>query len=286
VPPATLTTYDQVVLADHPVAFWDMDHPGATETDVTGNGHNGSYAGGTPSLTGMPNGDSAVDLNGSSEYMTVPSSTAFSIPTTQQLTWEAWIRPDLLQWSTLSDPQAYGYVAWMGKCEDYSPSCEWEARMYSSVNSENRCNRLSAYVFNPTAGLGSGADWQPQCGLLEAGQWLYVVGEYQTQTTPSGCSSTYPGSINIWVNGVEWNFADHDPTGCLSQYSVTPKAGSSPLDVGTMAMDTFFPGAVGKVALYNYLLSSPQISAHYDAMTGSVPSGSCGNTCTTLVPTP
>ncbi len=285
-PSSTPSGYDQVVLADHPVGFWDMDHPGATEPDLSGNGHNGSYEGGTPALSAMPNGDQAADFNGSTEYMTVQSSSAFSIPTTSQFTWEGWIRPDLLQWSTLSDPQTYGYVDWMGKCEDYSPSCEWEARMYNSVNSEGRCNRLSAYVFNPGAGLGSGADWQPGCNLLGAGQWLYVVGEYQTQTTPSGCSSANPGTINIWVNGVEWNFSYHDPTGCMSQYGITPKAGSSPLDIGTMAMDTFFPGAVGKVALYNYLLGQPQINAHYDAMTGAMPSGSCANTCTIPVPTP
>jgi hypothetical protein len=234
----------------------------------------------------MPNGDQAVDFNGSSEHMTVPSSNAFSIPTTHLLTWEGWIRPDVLQWTSSSDPHAYGYVDWMGKCQNYSPTCEWEARMYASVNSENRCNRLSAYVFNPSAGLGSGADWQPTCNLLQPGQWLHVVGEYQTLSTPSACSPTPSGTINIWINGVEWNPSYHYPTGCMSQYNVTPQAGSSPLEVGTMAMDTWFPGAVGKVAIYNYLLSQSQINAHFAAMTGAQPSGSCASTCTTAVPTP
>jgi hypothetical protein len=72
----------------------------------------------------------------------------------------------------------------------------------------------------------------------------------------------------------------------MSQYNVTPQAGSSPLEVGTMAMDTWFPGAVGKVAIYNYLLSQSQINAHFAAMTGAQPSGSCASTCTTAVPTP
>jgi hypothetical protein len=53
-----------------------------------------------------------------------------------------------------------------------------------------------------------------------------------------------------------------------------------------MAMDTFFPGAIGKVAIYDYLLSQAQISAHYDAMTGAEPSGSCAASCSTPVPTP
>lgn len=286
VQPTTSNTYDQTVLADNPVAYWAMKNPGGSEGDLTGRGHTGTYKGGAAKLTTMLNGDSAVDFNGNGEYLTVPSSTDFSIPTTHQLTWEAWIRPDILQWTGQNDPYGYGYVDFMGKCEVYSPSCEWESRMYASVNQENRCNRLSAYVFNPSAGYGSGADWQPQCNLLQAGQWLHVVGEYQTLTTPSGCNATYPGGINIWVNGVEWNMSYHAPTGCMSQYQITPKAGSSPLDIGTLAFDTWFPGAIGKVAIYNYLLSQSQINAHFQAMTGSAPQGSCANTCTIPVPTP
>jgi len=282
---SSTTGYDQAVLADHPVGYWGMTSAGGTEQDLTGSGHNGAYKGGTPTLTTMMNGDKAVDFNGNGQYLTVPSWSGFSIPTTQQLTWEAWIRPDTLQWSGASDPYGYGYVDFLGKCENYSPTCEWEGRMYASVNSENRCNRISAYVFNPGAGLGSGADWQPNCNLLQAGQWLHIVGEYQTQTTPSGCNTAYPGGINIWVNGVEWNMSYHSPTGCMSQYKILPKAGSSPFDIGTMALDSWFAGAIGKVAVYNYLLSQAQINAHFQAMTGATPSGSCANTCTIPVPT-
>ena len=277
------STYDQTILADDPVAFWDLD---GTGTDLTGNGHTGTYEGGIPASATLPNGDEGTDFNGSSEYFGIPSSSVFSIATTGELTWEGWIRPDVLQFTSARDPQGYGYVDWRGKCDEYGPTCEWEARMYSTTNSEGRCNRLSAYVFNLSAGFGSGADWQPDCGLLQAGQWLHVVGEYQTSTTPSGCAESYPGSINIWVNGVPWDFADHDPTGCMSQYQIVPQAESSPVDIGTMAMDTFFPGAVGKVAIYDYLLSQSQIDSHYIAMTGAAPSGSCGDTCSIPVPAP
>jgi hypothetical protein len=280
------SAYDQAILADHAVAYWAMTSPGAgAEQDLTGHGHTGSYKGGTPTLTTMMNGDTAVDFNGSSEYMTVASSAGFSIPTTGQLTWEAWIRPDTLQWSSASDPSAGGYVNWIGKCQNYSPSCEWEGRMYASVNPDNRCNRLSAYVFNSSAGYGSGAYWQPQCNLLQAGQWLHVVGEYQTITTPTSCDSSFPGTIDIWVNGVYWGASYHYPTGCMSQYSVSPTAGSSPLNIGTNALDSWFPGAIGKVAIYSHLLSQAQISAHFQAMSGAAPSGACNPTCTTPVPT-
>jgi hypothetical protein len=271
------------VLADRPVAFWSMSSTTATEPDLAGNGHAGAYRGGQPPTVGMPNGDRAVDFNGSSEYMTVPSSPAFSIPTTGSLTWEAWIRPDTLQFPNDS---ADGYVDWMGKCENYSPTCEWEARMYDTSTAEGRPNRFSAYAFNPSAGLGSAADWQPVGSLIVAGHWYHVVGEYTTLSQPSGCasSSSYPGSLNIWVDGVLWSQSSHSPTGCMSQYSVRPVANGSALNIATMAMDTWFAGAIGKVAIYDYLLTQAQISAHYKTMTGLSPGGSCASTCTLTNP--
>src|SRR5262245_13390360 len=169
------STYDAAVLADHPVAFWLMSHAAVNEPDHTGNGHTGTYQGAPPTAASMPNGDTGAGFDGASGYLTVPSSTAFSIPTTGNLTWEAWIRPDVLQFP---NDETSGYVDWMGKCEQYSPTCEWEARMYDTMTNEspNRPNRLSAYVFNPSAGLGSAADWQPAAGLIQAGGWYHVVG--------------------------------------------------------------------------------------------------------------
>jgi hypothetical protein len=251
---------------------------GAEEADLSGKGSPGTYKGPAPTLVALPNADQAASFNGANNYLSIPSKAAFSIPTTGNLTWEAWIRPAVLQFPNDSG----GYVDWMGKCADYSPSCEWEARMYNTDNDQNRCNRLSAYVFNPSAGLGSGADWQPMCGLFQANAWLHVVGEYTTLSQPADCSNsaTYPGAIDIWVNGVEWNHSRHGQTGCFGQYSVVPKANNSPVNVGTMAGDAWFQGAIGKVAIYDFLLSQAQITSHYRVMTGKAPSGSCQDTCT------
>jgi hypothetical protein len=271
--------YDQTVLCDGPVGFWAMNmSSGTQENDLTGKGSTGTYKGPAPTSATMPNGDQVANFNGSSNYLTVPSKAEFSIPTTGKLTWEAWIRPSTLQFPN----DSAGYVDWMGKCADYAPTCEWEARMYSTDNSQDRCNRLSAYVFNSSAGLGSGADWQPTCGLFQANSWFHVVAEYTTQSQPTDCNNaaSYPGSINIWVNGVEWNHSKHGQTGCFSQYNVIPKANSSPVNIATMAQDAWFQGAIGKVAIYDFLLSQNQITNHYRVMTDKAPTGSCQDTCT------
>jgi hypothetical protein len=275
--------YNAAVLADHPVAFWDMSGTGS-ETDLTGNNNTGIYDGGQPGIARLPDGARAVDFNGQSEYMTVPSNRSFSITHTGRLTFEAWIRPNYLQWNSTSDRSGEGFVNFMGKCAHYAGSCEWGARMYASANKQGRCNRISAYAFNPSAGLGVGAGWQPVCGLLRSGQWLYVVGEYQTRYTPADCNRAYTGSVAIWVNGVR--LVNYRSNGCMSQYGVRPEAGNSPLTIGTMAMDSWFPGAVGKAAIYDSLLSQAEISAHFKAMTGKAPSGSCSRAgCAIPVPT-
>jgi hypothetical protein len=272
------STYDQTVLCDQPVAYWAMamKASGSTEPDLVGS-NNGTYKGTAPTTTALPNGDAAAHFNGTNGYLTIPSNANLSVPTTHTLTWEGWIYADTLQFPNNTG----GYVDWMGKCADYSPTCEWEARMYTTTNSESRPNRMSAYIFNPSAGLGSAADWQPVDNLIKAGNWYYVVGEYTTLTAPSDCQNTamYPGAINVWVNGVEWNHSQHGQTGCMSQYNVVPAANNSPLNIGTMAQDAWFPGAVGKVAVYDKLLTQAQITAHYKAMTGQTPTGSCSATC-------
>ena len=274
---ASPSTYDQTVLCDQPVAYWAMKGTASTEPDLVAN-NTGTYKGAAPTAAALPNGDAAAHFNGSTGYLTIPSNAAFSLPTTHNLTWEGWINADTLQFPNASSD---GYVDWMGKCADYAPTCEWEARMYSTTTSETRPNRMSAYIFNSSAGLGSAADWQPVDNLIKASNWYHVVGEYTTLSQPSDCTgtATYPGSINVWVNGVEWNHAQHGQTGCMSQYSVVPTANNSPLNIGTMAGDTWFPGAIGKVAIYNKLLTQAQISAHYEAMAGKSPTGSCSATC-------
>lgn len=271
-------SYDQTILCDRPVAYWAMNETSGSEPDLTSNGNAGTYRGGPLTTTILPNGDPAVVFDGSSQYLTIASKELFSIPTTGDFVWEAWIKPSVLQFP---NDGGSGYVDWMGKCADYSPTCEWEARMYSTTNAEGRCNRISAYVFNPSAGLGSAADWQPTCGLLEANEWYHVVGAYTTKSQPSICSNgtSYPGSIEIWVNGVRWSQSRHGQTGCMSQYSVVPKAGTSPVNIGTMAQDGWFPGSVAKVAFYGYLLTEAQVAKHFTTMTGKQPTGTCANDC-------
>ena len=67
-----------------------------------------------------------------------------------------------------------------------------------------------------------------QVTYADGGQTEYVYSDVPSSPSATTCQniSAYPGSINIWVNGVKWDQAAHDPTGCMSQYKVAQRAQS------------------------------------------------------------
>lgn len=243
--------YDEVVADTHPVAYW----PNA-----------GSAS--------MPDGGTAKHYDGHS-WTEHPDAPELSIERTGVLTWSAWIQPDTLHQPSATD----GYVDFLGKCASYAPSCEWEGRFYSDDGPEDRPSRLSGYAFNPDAKLGSSADWQPAGGEVAAKDWLFVVVTYDLTRTPPPCDRRWPGTITIWVDGVQASFADHAPTGCMSQYRIRPVDGPSPVRIGSMADELSFTGAVGRVAVWDRRLTQVEIDHLFHTMTGREVVGSCADTC-------
>jgi hypothetical protein len=268
-------SYDAVVLRDRPIGYWAVNAAGTTEPDLSGKGQPGVYSGGTPARTALPNGQPAALFDGQKQYLRIPSMPAYSVAHTGNLTVEGWIRPSVLQFpNTTSD----GWLNVWGK--GLPGKREFALHMYSQINPESRENRISGYIFNNIGWHGSGAYFQPAPGVLRAGDWLHVVVHYSTKMHPPNCAAGYPGHISIFVNGVEWRRSPTSPTGCMSQYSITPTATDSPVDIGSLAGETAFTGAIARFALYPYLLSPAQIANHFRAMTGKEPSGSCTTTCT------
>lgn len=250
---ASNTSYDNAVLADEPVGYWPLapNDP----ADHSGNGHNGTFTG-TPVNASLPNGDVSAAFNGSNQYFTIADHDDLEITKTGILTIEAWMRPDTLQFD---NDQGSGYVHWMGK--GTSGQHSWTARMYNYTNDENRPNRISGYAFNLSGGLGAGSYFQD---AVSVGEWIHYTLVINTVDT----STAYPtGYTKIYKNGVQ---RDQDS---LSGYSIIPGNGTAPIRIATRDMASFFEGAIGKVALYDYELTSGQIMEHYNAMMNTEPSG-------------
>jgi hypothetical protein len=74
-------------------------------------------------------------------------------------------------------------------------------------------------------------------------------------------SAAWPaGYISIYKNGVLRGQVS------LSQYGVTPQASTAPFRIATRELESYFQGAIGKVAVFSYILSASQIQSTYSAM--------------------
>lgn len=219
-----MSLYDTTVLADAPALFLSNVLWAADDAPTLG-----SF---------LPNGEQAMHFDGVSSYIEISDANALSITTTGELTVEAWIQPTTL---TLPHVEGSGYVHWLGKGE--AGQQEYTMRMYSSENTENRDNRISAYAFDKTGGIGPGSYFQDR---LIVGNWIYIVATFT------------PADVTIWRDGL---LRDTDPVA-----PVVVENGTAPLRIGTRDKASFFKGNIGKVAIYNHLLTSTRILAHFDAM--------------------
>lgn len=236
-------SYDELIISDRPFLYVPLNGTESTGAFFPANR--------SPSAVAMPNGNSATLFNGVDEYFEIPDTDSLSVNRTGVLTIEAWIRPSTLEFP---DNEGSGYVYWLGKG---SPGQhEYALRMYSFTNTENppRPNRISGYAFNLVGGLGSGSYFQD---AVLINQWIHIVLVINTINT----SVNYPtGYVDIYKDAVL-----RDRT-ALDQFNVVPQNGTAPLRIGTRSMASYFQGAIGKVAFYDYELNQTQVQSHFSEM--------------------
>src|SRR5262249_2137984 len=148
-------------------------------------------------IQGDPN--TAVQFHGN-DYVEIPDSDAFSQPTsTNGLTVEVWMRPDVLAFPGQSTPDstANPYVHWLGKGE--KEQYAWALTFYSAGPKQavdGRPNRISAYIWSPSGGEGAGAFGQEP---IVPGAWIHIVASYE----PGDKDTCPPKGVRIFKNGVQ-----------------------------------------------------------------------------------
>jgi hypothetical protein len=197
---------------------------------------------------------SFVLFDGISSHIDVPDNPDLSVATTGMLTVSAWMRADAL---TFPKTEGSGYVYWLGKGSGNQQ--EWSFRIYSQPNQENRGNRISFYVFNPSSprppNLGIGSEFQDQ---VMPGEWIHVVAVVDGQQT------------RLYKNGVQrdcdqYNTNSGDPT-CNTYRSaewITPAHGTAPMRMGTRDLRSYFQGALAEIRIWNRALSADEIANLY-----------------------
>lgn len=241
----TLSQYDSLILQDAPVAYWPM----GGVNDLSGNNRQLTFTG-SPT-TQLVNSVPVTVFDGTSQYATATDNDVYSIPTTNMLTIELWIRPDTL---TFPNVENGDYVHFLGKGQGTQD--EYKMRMYNLTNSESRPNRISAYAFNLPGSLGTGSYFQD---TVTPGEWIHVTAVWNI-TPAAKTGSTPNGYVKIYKNG-----SLRDTDDLFSTVAVVPENGTSPFRIATSDMESYFQGAIAKVAVFNKELTSARILAHAQA---------------------
>ncbi len=219
--------YATMVMGDNPLAFWRMDETSGTTCFDSAGGHDGTYSGsftfGAPALPNMS--DAAIHLTGG--YATIPYSPALNPSTAFSV--EFWAKPDV---QTIYAPMSSQYRSgsarqgWCFYMENDADS--WEIHLGNSGG-------VSLYAY------GGGPVPLP-------GQFYHVVEVYDG----AGNSTLY----------AENQLVGHNTQVALGgTYVPNP---SAPLMIGVRNGGGFpFNGIIDEVAIYNYALTTAQISNHW-----------------------
>ena len=250
---AAASAYGRRVLEKKPCGYWRLGEMAGTTVvaDASGNGLNGSVSGevalGEKGVLDKEK-DAAAKFDGrAGGCIEIPDHPSLSQPTSGQgFTVEAWMRPDDLEFT--GGEGSEGYIHWLGKGE--TGRQEWALRFYPKDSS--RPNRVSAYIFNPGPGLGSGAYVEEH---LKPGRWIHIVATFD----PGDATSPKAG-VSIYKDGKLALGPAKSPGALYKTYGVMPVHGSAPLRIGTRDKKNFFTGAIDEVAIYPRVLTTREIT--------------------------
>jgi hypothetical protein len=204
----------------------------------------------------------AAVFDGLDDYVEIVDHPDHSIATTGELTVVARIRPDSLD---MPAQERTGYVHWLGK--GVPGEDEWTFRMYQRGNSEGRANRISCYAFDLDARAGGtrfgiGSHFQDE---LAPGQWLLVAGAWDATR------------VSIYRDGVlrDSDLLDQSAGGGPT---ITPEHGDAPLRIGTRDFNSFFQGAISRVAIFNRRLADGEQAALQTACAAGALDSAIGGT--------
>src|SRR3990167_1123135 len=201
-------------------------------------------------------------FDGSSGIVTIPDNDAYSIVTTNYITVQCWINPD-------ADEQQGGhgslstneYVDFINKYEYSTTRGEWQFRLYNRTNLEtdNRQNEISFYVFKPTGGQGASGDAKKT--PTNIGHWIHLVGWVDlTDNLATG------GVVRLYRNGVMTEQS------LLTVYSIVPSNTTARLTIGAGPLSdsqvSYFKGKIADVRIWNRLLSQVEIKNLYNRNVG------------------
>ncbi len=281
------TNYDQAVYNDHPVIYYPGNEAsGSTANDLSGNGYNGTYgsAGNTANVVTL--GQSIASLSGCTatmagqlgtfgSYATVTNGSAsgtFMPPLVPQmdvgqgnLSIEFWFSTDaqerayLFNWNASAQvnsqtPSIYIFYNWT----DSDIRIAENNMQNNGTQSILRCDSTGVY---PSANT-----LYDVVATRTSGAWaLYINGTQNTLSATinggytSGTTNTYITSVVSAANATQYN--PSWDSGTLSK-NLQFNANSFP---PSLTNATSGKSLMGQFAIYNYALTTQQVSNHWNA---------------------
>ena len=210
------------------VGQWKFDEDvGTTTYDTSGNGDDGTLYN-TPGRLSSANCilGTCLSFNGTNSYVSSPFNNVINV-TSSDITVSAWAKLDTMP---TVNPRIVSFA------QDVSNGYSLVAYGGSGYNSfmwEVKKN-------GSTYGVGL------QNAQYVSGQWYYLVGTFSTSNN----------SVNLYVNGV----AVSGGGGALSLPTTF-----NTLFIGTKLTDSYFPGSLDDVRIYNRVLSASEIKSLYES---------------------
>ena len=254
-------SYRQAVIADGPAGYWRLDDSGGVAADSSGNGLNGTYQGGVTKLVPgalLTDTDPAVTLDGSSGYVTtgfVQNVTAYSV--------EAWFK------TTAAGSSFYTGPIFQDRGSGNGLSLTL-AMSGSAVSSPCTAGHVM-FVFDTAVyegGVCTGS-------MYNDGSWHYVVATFSASAgTSIQCGTSAWPTWATWTssNCPEFQlYVDGAPapglvaSGGQLPFSA-PLMGSGTAIAGyEQPWESFWPGSLDEIAVYNTVLPAARVAAHYQA---------------------
>jgi len=252
-----VTGYGKVVMADGPVAFWQLDEPTGSSVAVdTAGSFDGTYIAGAGSFTfgattGIPHNTNAA--LGVTDGATVSIPFAIEInPPVGSFSWEGWFNPASLAangndyrtvFCSMSNPYGAGNTGWL---------------VYQTADNH--------WAWWPRNGFYAGASLTDN-DLVVPNQWYYLTLVYDGTTftlyvngvaKASGTDSGFVQNGNVPVGGqASYNYNYNTTPGLPVGSGATVFAWRNPVDFQP------FSGLMDDIAVYNKVLTPQQIQNHF-----------------------
>ena len=235
------------LLAQIPTRGLVADYPfNGNAKDQSAGAHHAAVHNATLTIDRFGIANAAYHFSGTNSYLEVADHNDFSVTTTNQLSISVWQKPATFDFKNHED----GYVHWMGKGE--TGQQEYTYRMYNKtvLPGDIRPQRVSAYIFNLSGGLGTGSYVQE---TVDTVTWNHYCIVYNTTT----------GLTKLYKNGT---LKDSD---LYSDYNIVPGNGTAPFRIGTRDLNSFFQGCIDDIKIYNRELTATEINNLYKVSVNS-----------------